>query len=153
MTLVQVPLTRSATRRRCCSGAGWSSLRCRVAALGALFFALMVGVAMVVWVAASIWPDLGMGRPTTARPGRSPVLLAGGAAEAARASDDPGQRQRSAWIAVRADARAGPCSSSAGCCRCRAVCCGRDGWLLGRGALRSFVIHARTAAVSLAGVQ
>ncbi len=113
-------------RRRCCSGAGWSSpaLPGRDAGRG-IFFALMIGVALVVWAAASMWPDLGMGSAYDGATRALAVLLAGGAAEAAsrlltiQASASGLPVDRGAGR-VRALGRA---RRSAGCCRCRAGCC------------------------------
>ena len=158
MTLVQVPLTPIGYAapllfRRWMEHPGAAGSR----RWARIFFALMLGVALVVWAVASRWPDLGMGPAYDGATRALAVLLAGGAAEAAsRLLTIQASASGLPWIAVRAE-----------CARWAVLVIG---WLLlplpggllpvatiwalaAAAAALVFVVHARTAQNSLAGVR
>jgi len=157
MTLVQVPLTPIGyaapllLRRWMDRPGGAGSQR-----WARILFALMLGVAIVAWAAASTWPDLGMGSAYDGATRALAVLLAGGAAEAAsRLLTIQASASGLPWIAVRAE-----------CARWAVLVIG---WLLplpggllaiatvwalaAAAAALVFVAHARTTGPSLAGVR
>jgi hypothetical protein len=106
MTLVQVPLTPISYAAPLLLGRWMDRPGARGARRGSgIVFAMLLGLAAAMWLAASAWPDLGLG-PAYAGAGRAlAVLLVGGAAEAvsrlwtvqASASGLP-------WVGVRAEA-------------------------------------------------
>jgi hypothetical protein len=105
MTLVQVPLTPIAYAapllfkrwmERSPVAGSWRWAR--------LLFGLLLGLAVIVWAAASIWPDLGMGPAYDGTTQALAVLLAGAAAEAAsRLLAIQANASGLPWIAVRAE--------------------------------------------------
>jgi hypothetical protein len=106
MTLVQVPLTPISYAaplllRRWMERPGAVASR-RVAAA---MFGLLLGAALLVWVVASMWPDLGLGTAYGGATRALAVLLAGAAAEAAsRVLTVQASASGLPWIAVRAEA-------------------------------------------------
>ena len=106
MTLVQVPLTPISYAaplllRRWMEQPGAAASR-RVA--GAVFAVLLMAAALV-WIAASTWPDLGLGPAYAGTTRALAMLLAGGAAEAAsRVLTVQASASGLPWIAVRAEA-------------------------------------------------
>jgi len=106
MTLVQVPLTPISYAaplllRRWMERPGAAASR-RVAAA---MFGLLLGAALLVWVVASAWPDLGLGTAYAGATRALAVLLAGAAAEAAsRVLTVQASASGLPWIAVRAEA-------------------------------------------------
>ena len=106
MTLVQVPLTpigyaAPLLLRRWMEQPGAQASR-RVAVM---VFALLAAAAFGVWIASSVWPDLGLGSAYTGATRALAVLLAGGAAEAAsRVLTVQASASGLPWVAVRAEA-------------------------------------------------
>jgi len=106
MTLVQVPLTPISYAapllfRRWMERPGARVSRRWARAL----FALLLGVASLVWLAAAAWPDLGLGSAYAGATRALAVLLAGGAAEAAsRVLTVQASASGLPWIAVQAEA-------------------------------------------------
>ena len=106
MTLVQVPLTPISYAaplllRRWMEQPGAAASR-RVARI---VFALLLAAALLMWLVAGAWPDLGLGPAYAGATRALAVLLAGGAAEAAsRVLTVQASASGLPWIAVRAEA-------------------------------------------------
>jgi hypothetical protein len=106
MTLVQVPLTPISYAaplllRRWMEQPGAAASR-RVALA---VFGVLVCVAALVWAAAGMWPDLGLGSAYAGTTSALAVLLAGGAAEAAsRVLTVQASASGRPWIGVQAEA-------------------------------------------------
>ena len=157
MTLVQVPLTPIGYaapllfKRWMEQPAGGGSRR-----WASLFFGLLLGFAVVVWAAASIWPDLGMGAAYDGTARALAVLLAGAAAESAsRLLTVQASASGLPWIAVRAESARWAVLAAGwllplpvGLLSVATV------WALAAGAAALvFVAHARTVPVTLAGAR
>ena len=105
LTLVQVPLTPVAYAapllfRRWMERPGGRASRRWAARLSLLLF----GGAIVVWLAAPLWPDLGLGAAYDGATRALGVLLAGGAAEAAsRIMAAQATASGKPWIGVHAE--------------------------------------------------
>ena len=106
MTLVQVPLTPIAYAaplllRRWMERPGERASRRWAGAL----FALLLLAAVLVWITAPLWPDLGLGRAYVGATRALAVLLAGAAAEAAsRVLTVQASASGLPWVAVGAEA-------------------------------------------------
>lgn len=105
MTLVLVPLTPLAYaapllfRRWMERPGGGASLR-----WAGLLFMLLLGLALLIWLAAPLWPDLGLGPAYADVTQALAVLLVGGAAEAAsRLLAVQASASGRPWIGVRAE--------------------------------------------------
>ena len=106
MTLVQVPLTPISyatpllLRRWMEQPGAGASRRIALRVFGAL-----LAVAVLVWLAAGAWPDLGLGAAYAGTTNALALLLAGGAAEAAsRVLTVQASASGRPWIGVRAEA-------------------------------------------------
>lgn len=106
MTLVLVPLTPVAYAapllfRRWMERPGGSAAQ----RWAALLFVVLLGVAVLAWLAAPLWPDLGLGSAYVGVTQVLAVLLVGGAAEAAsRLLAVQASASGLPWIGVRAEA-------------------------------------------------
>ena len=106
MTLVQVPLTPISYAaplllRRWMEQPGAAASR-RVATV---VFGVLLAGAVLMWVVAGLWPDLGLGVAYAGATSALAVLLGGGAAEAAsRVLTVQASASGQPWIAVRAEA-------------------------------------------------
>ena len=164
MTLLQVPLTPISYAaplllRRWMERPGGRASRRWAGAL----FALLLGLAALVWMLAPVWPDLGLGAAYTGATRALAVLLAGGAAEAAsRVLTVQASASGLPWIAVRAEAaRWGVLAIGWWLLFPRGVLPQPQGllslcavWALAAGAAALvFVWHARAAAVVVTGVR
>jgi hypothetical protein len=157
MTLVQVPLTPIGYAapllfKRWMEQPGAPGSR----RWAGLFFGLLVGVAVIVWAAASIWPDLGMGAAYDGTARALAILLAGAAAEAAsRLLTIQASASGLPWIAVRAEVARWTVlvigwllPLPTGVLSVAAI------WALAAGAAATvFIVHARTVPVSLEGAR
>lgn len=106
MTLVQVPLTpinyaAPLLFRRWMEQSGAQASR----HWSGLLFAMLLGIAGVVWVVSLRWPGLGLGEAYTGATQALAILLVGGAAEAAsRVMTVQASASGVPWVAVRAEA-------------------------------------------------
>ena len=105
MTLVQVPLLPISYAapllfRRWMEQPGAGASR----RWAGLLFGLLLAAALLVWVLAAVWPDLGLGTAYAGATQALALLLAGGAADAAsRLLTVQASASGSPWIAVRAE--------------------------------------------------